>query len=94
MTIPQPHALIQNNIHLDVQPVSAVVRLQRLDLLDRLGEAHRQVQQHVAIVRGGGSAGEVADVLRRGTCPLRDHEKGEEEAAERVEVPDLEVVAD
>ena len=63
-------------------------------MLDGFGEAHGEVEQDVALVGGGGGAGEVADVGGRGAGPVCDDVEGEEEAAEGVEVPDLGVVAD
>ena len=63
-------------------------------MLDGFGEAHGEVEQDVALVGGGGGAGEVADVGGGGAGPVRDDVEGEEEAAEGVEVPDLGVVAD
>ena len=62
MTIPDRRLLIQDNIDLHIQLVAHVVRLQALDLLDGLSEAHGEVEEHVALVGGGCCAGEVADV--------------------------------
>lgn len=63
MTIAQTSAFVKHNVDFNVQLVAAVVRLQALDSFDGLGEAHGEVEQNVALVGGGGGAGEVADVL-------------------------------
>jgi hypothetical protein len=84
MRIPQTRPLIQHNVHLQVQLVARMVRLEALDVLDGLRKSHGQVQQHVTLVSGGGCAGEVADV--GGCCagPGGDYVEGEEDAAEGV----------
>lgn len=71
-----------------------MVRLQALDLLDGLGEAHGQVEQNVALVGRGGEARQVLDVLGRRLGPVEDDDHGEEQAAEGVEPPDPRVEAD
>lgn len=94
VTVPQTGILIEHDIDLDVQLVPGMVRLQVLDLSDGLGEAHGEVEEDVALVGGGGRAGEVADVGGAGAGPVGDDEEGEQQAAEGVEPPDLCVVAD
>lgn len=56
MAIPQTRVLIKHNIDLDIELVARVISLQALDLLDRLREAHGQVEQDVALVGRGGCA--------------------------------------
>lgn len=94
MAIPEAHPLVQHNIHLDVQPVPRVVRRAALDPADAAGEPHRQVEEYVALVGRGGVAGEVQDVGAGGEGPANDDVKGEEQAAEGVEVPAVEVVTE
>ena len=77
MTIPQTRILIENDIDLDVQLVASVVGLYILDLGDGLGEAHGEVEEDVALVGGGGGAGEVADVRGAGAGPVGDDEQRE-----------------
>jgi len=90
MAIPQTHPLIEHNIHLHVQLVARMIRLQALDLLDRVRKAHGQVQQDVAVRGRGGGAGEVADMGGGGAGPVDDDVEAEEQAAEGVEPPDAE----
>ena len=94
MAIPETDGLIEDDIDLDIEFIAGMVGLQALDVLDGFGEAHGEVEQDVALVGGGGGAGEVADVGHRGAGPVGDDVEGEEEAAEGVEVPDVGVVAD
>lgn len=94
MTIPQIRTLVKDDVHFDIQLVACVVGLQGLDLSDGFGEAHGEVEEHVAFVGGGGGAGEVADVGGTGAGPVDNYEEGEEEASEGVEPPELGVVAD
>lgn len=70
--ISQADVLVDDDVDLDVELVARVVRLEALDLLDGFGEAHGQVQQDVALVGGGGGAGEVADVREGGAGPVYD----------------------
>ena len=94
VAVAQAHVLVQHDVDLDVELVARVVRLQALDLLDRLGEPHREVQEHVALVRRRRRPREVADVARRRPGPVEDHVEGEEQASESVEPPELRVEAD
>lgn len=94
MTIPQTRVLVQHDVDLDVQLVTSVVRIQALDLLYRLGEAHGEVQQDVALVGAGGGAGELRDVEGASEGPVEDDIAGEENTAEWVEEPDVGVVSD
>ncbi len=88
MTIPQTHPLIEHDIHLHIQLVARMIRLQALNLLDRVRKAHGQVQQDVAVRGRGGGAGEVADMGGGGAGPVDDDVEAEEQAAEGVEPPD------
>lgn len=81
VTVPQSRVFIQHDIDLDIQLVAGVVRLQTLDGADGLGEAHGEVEEHVALIGGGGGAGEVADVFGRRGGPVEDDVEGEEETA-------------
>lgn len=76
MAVPQRHVFVQDDIHLDVELVPRVVRLDALDLLDGLGEAHGQVQQDVTIHGVGGGTGEVFDMGGRGQGPVEDDVAG------------------
>lgn len=62
MTISQAGVLIEDDVDFNVQFVSSVVGLQALDTLDSLGEAHGQVQQHIALVCCSCGTRQVADV--------------------------------
>ena len=91
MTIPQTRILRHHDIDLDIQLVTRMVRLQALDALDRLREAHRQIQQDIALVSRSGGAAEVAHVLAGRVGPVEHDEEREEQAAEGVEPPDAQV---
>lgn len=101
-----------------------MVGLQALDLLDRLCEAHCQVEHYVfgllakegggekrtgpdssatgttataltdiALISSGGKAGQVSDVFSGGLRPVEDDHEGKQQASERIEPPDLTIVA-
>lgn len=84
VAVAEAHALVEHDVDFDVELVAGVVGLQPLDLLDGAREAHREVQEHVALVGRGGGAREVADVPGGGAGPVYDDVEGEEEAPERV----------
>ena len=88
VAIPQRHPLIQDDVDLHIQLVAGVVGLAALDGVDALGEPHRQVEQDVAVVGGGGGAGEVPDVGGGGAGPVEDDVEGEGEAAGGIEPPE------
>lgn len=88
MAVPQTHPLIEHDVHLHIQLVARMIRLQALNLLDRVRKAHGQVQQDVAVRGRGGGAGEVTDVGGGGAGPVDDDVEAEEQAAEGVEPPD------
>ena len=92
--IAQSHVAIEDDVDLDVELVAGVVRLQALDLADGLGEAHRQVQQHVALVGRRRRPRQVPDVRRHRLQPVVDHVQRQQDAAQRVQPPDARVVAD
>lgn len=92
--IAEAHVLIEHDVDLDVQLVACVVRLQSLDVPDRLGEAHGQVEQDVALVGGRRSAAQVPDVFRTGFAPVEYDVQRQEKAAQGVQPPDASVVAD
>lgn len=90
--VAQGDGLVEDDVDLDVELVARVVGLQALDAADRAREAHGQVQQDVAVGGRGGGAGEVPDVRRRGAGPVHDHVQREQQPAQGVQPPDLEVV--
>lgn len=63
VAVSQTHVLVQHDVDLDVQLIARVIRLQALDVADRLRKAHGEVEQDVALVRGRGRATQVADVF-------------------------------
>jgi hypothetical protein len=72
VAVAQRGAGVEDDIDLDVELVAGVVGLQALDLADGLGEAHGQVQQHVALVRRGREARQILDMLERRLGPVPD----------------------
>lgn len=88
MAVPQGHALVQNDVDLDIQLVARMVCLQSLDLLDRSREAHGQVKEDVAVRSRSRGTGQVLDVCGSGTRPVEYDIEGEEQAAEGVQPPD------
>jgi hypothetical protein len=94
MTILETRAGIQHNIHLDVQLITGMVRLQALNLLDSLGEAHGEIKEDISLIGGGGEAAQVLDVFGRGGGPVVDDHEREEETAQGIEPPELGVESD
>lgn len=84
----------EDNVDLDKELVAGVVGAQVLNLADGGGEAHRQVQQQVALVGLGAEARQVADVVGRRLAPGEDDDEGQQQAAGGVEPPDLAVETD
>lgn len=80
MAISQGHAFIEHNIHLHIKFVTRVVGLATLDTVDCLGEAHGEVEEDVAVFRGGDSPCEVFDVQGAGFGPRVDYVEGEQKA--------------
>jgi len=80
--IPQGHVPVEDDVDLNVELVAGVVRLQALDLTDRLGEAHRQVKQHVAFVRRRRRPRQVPDVCGYRLQPVVDHVQRQQDAAQ------------
>lgn len=66
-----------------------MVGLEALDLLDGFGEAHGQVQEHVALVGRGAEARQVFDVLERGLGPVEHDDKGQDQTAQGVKPPNV-----
>lgn len=62
-----------------------------MDLLDRLGEAHGEIEEDVPFICGSGGTGEVSNVPCGGEGPVEDNEEGEEETTEGIEPPELRV---
>jgi hypothetical protein len=53
---------VQNQIDFHVQFVSSVVGLETLDLFDRVGESHREVEQDITLIGSSGSSSQIADM--------------------------------
>ncbi len=66
MAVSETHVLVEDDVNFGDELVTGMVRLQALDMLDRLGEAHGQVEQHVALVGRGCRSCQVADVSHGG----------------------------
>ena len=45
------HVLVQHNINLHIQLIPRMIRLQPLNIPDRLRKPHRQIQQHIPLIR-------------------------------------------
>lgn len=73
MRIPQAGVLIQDDVDFNIEFVARVIGLQSLDLLDRLCEAHGEIQEHVAFIRSSSRTGEIADMRSDGRRPVVDH---------------------
>ena len=94
MRVPETHLLVvEDDVDFHVESVTGVVGLEALDGFDGFRESHGEVKEDVAFVGGGGGAGEVADMGGGGEGPLEDDVEGEDEAAEGVEGPEVEVEA-
>jgi hypothetical protein len=50
VTISQRQMFIDHNIDFDIQLITCMIRLQPLNTLNTLGEAHRHVKQNVALI--------------------------------------------
>ena len=53
VAVAEMHAAVEDDVDLDVELVAGVVGLQALDLFDRLGEAHGEVEEDCVWRRGG-----------------------------------------
>ena len=93
VAVAEGHVLVEDDVDLDVELVAGVIGLQALDFLDGAGEAHGQVQQDVAVGGGRRGARELADVRRRRARPVDHDVQREQQAAEGVEEPDVQVGA-
>lgn len=87
VAVSETGVLVEHDVHFDVEFVAGVVGLQALDPLDGLGEAHGEVEEHVALIGRGGCSCQVANVPGRRTGPVDDYVDGEEETAEGVQPP-------
>ena len=85
--------VLREGTHLDVQLITSVVRLEALDLLDGLGEAHRKIEQDVTLVSGRSRPSEIADMSCGGGGPVYDDVEGEEDTAEGIEPPHFSIVS-
>lgn len=87
VAVVQRRVLVQDYVHLDVEPVARVVRFQVLDPPDAGREPHHEVQQHAALVGRRGGARQMRDVLVGCPRPVAHHVYREGQTTGWVEEP-------
>jgi hypothetical protein len=91
VAILERHVRRQYDIRFHEQLVARMIRPQVLDLADRGGEAHCEIQQQVTLIWLGREASQVTDMVGRCLAPVEDDNKRQQQTAKCVEPPNTSV---